>query len=75
MAQQARERETRDALEEFLAEQEGYARYRRSQWEATRGRASDARRPRPLEFDETGFPIPQTPPGFAKRVARLISPF
>jgi anti-sigma regulatory factor (Ser/Thr protein kinase) len=30
---------------------------------------------RPLEFDESGFPIPQRAPGFVERVARLLEPY
>ena len=28
--------------------------------------------PHPLEFDDSGFPIPQRPPSFAERVGRLL---
>ena len=28
---------------------------------------------RPLEFDESGFPVPQAAPSFLKRVARLLT--
>jgi hypothetical protein len=75
MAGEARRPELRDAMDAFLAEQAGYARYRRSQWEATRGARRPAGGPRPLEFDEGGFPIPQRQAGFADRVARLIRAF
>jgi hypothetical protein len=47
------------------------ARYRRAQERARSGRAEEAGWPRPLEFDESGFPIRQRYPGFAVRVARL----
>jgi hypothetical protein len=30
-------------------------------------------RARPLEFDESGFPIPQGTPGLAQRIGRLIN--
>jgi hypothetical protein len=30
--------------------------------------------PRPLEFDDNGFPIPQRTPSFVTRVARLLRP-
>jgi hypothetical protein len=42
------------------------------QREPKQGRAAE-HRARPLEFDESGFPIPQPVPGFAQRVRRLIN--
>jgi hypothetical protein len=72
MAYQASE--LRAAVEAFLADQDGRARYQRAQLEMTGGRGMDASRPRPLEFDERGFPISQKGSGFAKRVARLLDP-
>ena len=57
------------AVEGLLAEEdETYARYRRSRRRTTR-----ADLPRPLEYDESGFPLPQDRPGFAQRVARLLN--
>ena len=56
------------AVEAALAhEDEGYARYRR----ARRRIKDDARfRPAPLEYDESGFPLPSRAPGpRATRVA------
>jgi hypothetical protein len=55
------------AVEGLLAQEDaGYARYRR-----VRRRRTDP--PRPLEYDESGFPLPQQRPGFAQRVARILS--
>ena len=47
-------------------------RYRRSQRLASDGGPRAADRPHPLEFDESGFPIPQRSPTFIDRVARLL---
>jgi hypothetical protein len=38
-----------------------------------RGTGGRADLPRPLEYDESGFPLPQDRPGFAQRVARLLN--
>ena len=56
-----------------MSQRAAYAGYRRWQREESRRRANDARRAGPVEFDESGFPLPQRRPGFAKRVARLLS--
>lgn len=74
MTEPARQRELVDALEAALGEQAGAARYRRSQRQVRRGRAETVDRPRPLEFDENGFPVAQRSPSFVTRVARLLSP-
>jgi hypothetical protein len=47
-------------------------RYRRSQLEGRRGTRVAGDQPRPLEFDERGFPIRQRIPSFVQRVARLL---
>jgi hypothetical protein len=58
------------AVEGLLAEEDQtYARYRRSR-RRTKQRPDTAR---PLEYDESGFPLPQDRPGFAQRVARLLN--
>jgi hypothetical protein len=50
-------------------------RYLRSRATADDGRITEAEdRARPLEFDESGFPIAQRAPSFVKRVARLLTP-
>lgn len=68
------QRELGDSLELAQTELAGAERYRRSQWQAKSGRTEPWDGPRPLEFDESGFPIPQHSPGFVKRVARLLGP-
>jgi hypothetical protein len=75
MADQVRQHEFRAAVTAFLAEREGRSRYARAQREATNGSRTGASTARPLEFDERGFPIPQVPPRFITRVARLLNPF
>jgi hypothetical protein len=74
MSEQTRRRELRDALAAVLNEPAGAERYRQRQRQARRGRPGVEDRPRPLEFDETGFPIRQRNPSFAARVARLLTP-
>jgi len=58
----------------FLDEEAGVASYRRAQHVALRRRGRSATAPGPLEFDESGFPLPQKTPGFVERVARLLKP-
>jgi hypothetical protein len=72
MANRVSQPEFRAALRTFLEEREGRARYERAQRAATSG--GTATRPRPLEFDERGFPLPQGHPTFVTRVARLRNP-
>jgi hypothetical protein len=74
MTEQTEPRELRAAIEAALGEQAGAERYRRSQRQARSGRADPPDRPRPLEFDAAGFPVPQHNSGFVKRVARLLGP-
>ena len=49
-----------------------------SQRALRRGRAATIGRPRPLEFDRNGFPVPQESqqrsPEFRARIYRLLSP-
>jgi hypothetical protein len=47
-------------------------RYWRARQQARSGEGLSAGRPRPLEFDESGFPIAQRRASFAERVARLL---
>ena len=68
-----RQRDWGDALAVVLQEQTGRERYRRRQLQVRRGRTETQDRPRPLEFDESGFPIAQRTPSFVTRVARLLS--
>jgi hypothetical protein len=72
MATHAETRQWRDAVEETLKNQNGAAHYQLRQREMRSGenRADDG--PRPLEFDDGGFPIPQRSPRFVQRIGRLI---
>jgi hypothetical protein len=69
---QARLREFDDAVAAVLEHQAGAERYRRRQARVRRGETVD--RPRPLQFDDNGFPLAQRTPSFVSRVARLLSP-
>jgi hypothetical protein len=66
------QRELGDVLALVLQEQAGSERYRRRQAQVRRGRTEPLDRARPLEFDESGFPIAQRTPSFVTRVARLM---
>jgi hypothetical protein len=70
---QAQQRELGDAFALVLQEQTGAEKYRQRQRQLRRGRTDTVDRPRPLEFDENGFPIPQPTPSFITRVARLLN--
>jgi hypothetical protein len=71
---QAPERASGDTLATALREEAGSARYQRRQRQLRRGGAAAVDHPRPLEFDERGFPIAQRIPSFVARVARLLNP-
>jgi hypothetical protein len=71
---QAPRRASGDTLATTLREQAGAERYQRRQRQLRRGSAAAVDHPRPLEFDESGFPIAQRIPSFVARVARLLSP-
>lgn len=73
MANQAQMRELRAAVESALADWESAEGYRRSQRQALNGGRERGDHARPLEFDESGFPIAQRSPGLFQRVRRLIS--
>jgi hypothetical protein len=75
MPQQTWQRNLGDALEAAVREQAGRDHYARSQMLGTGGGTDRAGRAHPLEFDESGFPVPQTKHGFTTRVARLLSRF
>jgi hypothetical protein len=64
-------RQWRDAVGDALNAREA-ERYQHRQREIRRGRARASEGPRPLEFDQAGFPIPQPLPGFMQRIRRLI---
>ncbi len=74
MSDQARQRELRDVVEQALREQLATERGRRQQLEMTSGGAPRGEGARPIEFDESGFPLPQRNPSFVQRVARLLNP-
>jgi hypothetical protein len=67
------QRASGDTLATALREHAGAERYQRRQRQLRRGRAAGDH-PRPLEFDERGFPIAQRIPSFVARVARLLNP-
>jgi hypothetical protein len=72
MSDGLRQRELGDAVRTALSEQAALERYRRSQAQVRRGSADAAGHARPLEFDESGFPIRQQSAAFTTRVARLL---
>jgi hypothetical protein len=72
MASQAEASELRAAVAAVVREQAAAERYRLRQRQARRGGTEAYDRPGPLEFDESGFPVPQTSPGFGRRLARLL---
>jgi hypothetical protein len=55
------------AVEAYLADEEDQARRRRRPGTRPIG-------PRPIAYDESGYPLPNSRPRFAKRVARLLNP-
>jgi hypothetical protein len=74
MSDQAQEREFDRSLERALSERAGAERYGQRQRQARRGREGAGDHARPLEFDESGFPIRQRNSTFLARVTRLLSP-
>jgi hypothetical protein len=74
MHRQARQRELGDAIADALKDQAGAERYHRRQRQARGAKAQTVERPRPLEFDDNGFPVAQRIPSFVTRVARLLGP-
>lgn len=72
---QARQRDI-DHLNVLFGEPEGAQRYRERQRQARSGRMVTApRRPRPLEFDESGFPVVKRNSSFVSLVGRLLKRF
>jgi hypothetical protein len=53
---------------------EALAGYQRYQREIRSGNGGVAAAPRPREFDENGFPVPQRTPSFLERVGRILNP-
>lgn len=74
MSDQVRPRQLRDAVERVLSEQRAAERYRQRQRKVTRGSTRTTDGARRVEFDESGFPIPQRNPSFVQRLARLLNP-
>jgi hypothetical protein len=72
MTTEAELRQWRDAVDEALNAHEAAEHYQHRQRELRRGRARANEAPRPLEFDQAGFPIPQPIPRFMQRIGRLI---
>ena len=73
MATEAHSRPWRTSVERALAENAARQQYEQRLREIRRGPRRSEERPRPLEFDESGFPIPQPAGGFVQRVGRLLN--
>ncbi len=63
-----------EAVNAIAREQASARRYQERQWHATHAREGFSDGARPLEFDESGFPIRQHSPSVLQRVARLLNP-
>jgi hypothetical protein len=74
MSDHAQERALDRAVERALSEAAGSERYQRHQRMLRSGIPRATHGPRPREFDESGFPVPQRSRRFAQRVAQLLSP-
>jgi hypothetical protein len=74
MPDQRRRRATRP-LEAAVKEQLGRFDYQRPRGTLDRQPVEPMARARPLQYDESGFPIEAGGPSLAKRVTRLLSPF
>jgi hypothetical protein len=72
MVTNAHGRTRRDGVQAALNDSREAERYHLRQREIRRRMDTTRDRPRPLEFDELGFPLPQPIPTFARRVARLL---
>ena len=62
----------RQALDVYLREQARLISVRRRQLERWQGSEAPTRA-HPLEFDESGFPIPQRHTGFVERIRHLLN--
>jgi hypothetical protein len=62
----------RNGVPATLKESREAERYQLRQREIRRATNTTRDRPRPLEFDPLGFPLPQPMPSFVRRVARLL---
>jgi hypothetical protein len=74
MVEQELERVFGEARARSEGDRTSRERYLRSRRRVRSGRSTPVDRPRPLEFDESGFPIAQRPSSFVERVARLLTP-
>jgi hypothetical protein len=74
MTDQARAHDFYGSLERTASERARAERYQRYQRRIRSGLGHVAEGPRPREFDESGFPVPQRSPTFVERVARLLNP-
>jgi len=70
---QAKSRKRRESVERALNEREGAERHKLRQREIMRGGSPGEGRAHPLEFDASGFSIPQPVSSFVRRVGRLIN--
>jgi hypothetical protein len=73
MSERAQERTLGQSLRAALSEQAGAARYEQYQQEIRGGARGRPDGPRPREFDENGFPLPQRNASFLERVTRLLN--
>jgi hypothetical protein len=71
MASQLQARDLRAALEVVLRDQAGLARYEDSQRKVRRGVGAGAQA-HPLQFDASGFPVPQSNSRLVQRIARML---
>ena len=70
----ARQRDLGDAVATALKQRAGPESRRHRQPRTRRDRTETVDHPRPLEFDENGFPVAQRTPSFVNRVTRLLNP-
>ena len=61
-----------DPFEKYIREQARGERLRRRRRDARR--AKEGRRTSPLQYDESGLPVPEPGSGLAARVRRLLAP-
>jgi hypothetical protein len=72
MATHAHGRTRRDAVQAALNEAREAERDQLRPPQIRRATDASRDRPRPLEFDPLGFPLPQPIPSFVRRVAHLL---
>jgi hypothetical protein len=74
MSEQVRQHELAAAIAAALREQAAAEHYRQKQRRARSGKPLETDGARPLEFDESGFPVAQRNASFITRVTRLLGP-